>query len=1001
MDALLVQALGNIVSDVVIRTATWLWQSTDTAAKSATELRRLLQAKGAERSVRTLIETLGEIPDVSDEIVDSPEFERLLINTFVAHLLGESDSLRPAINAISARSLSLWCPAETRPRVVGAVDAMVSMLLGSGNKGTRLMKGNFADRPRWEAYAQRMLLSATLVPSIAEGTVDASQVQGYQRRLRLAMASATRMMSPPTLGDKVLAPIDELYVEPSLVAWSPQSLDRGELIPKPRRAVRRPNEQHGLSASQTVLSFERVVVLGDPGAGKTSLSAKLAHDVASGQDLKYTPIIVLLRDYGQRDTLRSTSLVQFIEKTSDLDYSCPAPANAVGSLLESGRLLVIFDGLDELLDTAARVEVTKRVDAFASRYPAAHIVVTSRRQGYREAPLDQNLFEHLRIAPFDNHQVERYARTWFDRSCASGFLDGDPSKLAKAFLEESASVGDLRDNPLMLALLCNLYRNERYLPANRADVYEKCSVLLFEKWDKSRNIVFDLPIDAAMRPALQRIAWQIFTGELSSSGATSYELQALLREFLSDYFESAAEAKRAAETFARFFTGRAWVFSEVGTKREGERLLAFTHRTFLEYFAAMELVSRAAGPDDLVSELQGHIEFAEWEVVAQLAVQVMARGRQGAADRIIHLLSVPLGDAEDISPDEALRQEYNLLEFSATVMQGLLVSLSTVKTLARRISEVALALLRRESSLAQDGTHLTPEATPGAISLVQALLIGAGPHHRRACLSVLAAALRDAVMDGSVSATLFALNDWCVQAGDRTNALTPAAADETRSSFGEMLDEIQVQVLNIASHSMPVAVEGWRAERVPATKLADDHSFLPLILNRRVVGLGSLGRYLSLLEIVLHDPTMPVARRTVEDFGPLLRPAMAPFISIQRGAEIGIGDMSLALPSFGFGRLEAKVEDQATMDFCLTLLACAVELQVEMAGRRRRGKRMSEVDRWTSFSRDSDRSAPWWLSRLVPSISKRYRSLDAPEGRGIASVLQPWSSRETNFVAFE
>jgi predicted NACHT family NTPase len=39
-----------------------------------------------------------------------------------------------------------------------------------------------------------------------------------------------------------------------------------------------------------------------------------------------------------------------------------------------------------------------------------------------------------------------------------------------------------------------------------------------------------------------------------------------------------------------------WVFSEVGTTADGEKLYAFTHRTFMEYFAAGDLAAISDTP---------------------------------------------------------------------------------------------------------------------------------------------------------------------------------------------------------------------------------------------------------------------------------------------------------------------------------------------------------------------------------------------------------------------
>ena len=53
---------------------------------------------------------------------------------------------------------------------------------------------------------------------------------------------------------------------------------------------------------------------------------------------------------------------------------------------------------------------------------------------------------------------------------------------------ESEKVSDLRSNTLMLSLMCNIYRQENYIPENRPKIYQKCAEMLFKKWDKHRGI---------------------------------------------------------------------------------------------------------------------------------------------------------------------------------------------------------------------------------------------------------------------------------------------------------------------------------------------------------------------------------------------------------------------------------------------------------------------------------------------------------------------------------
>ena len=58
----------------------------------------------------------------------------------------------------------------------------------------------------------------------------------------------------------------------------------------------------------------------------------------------------------------------------------------VESLLVSGSALVIFDGLDELLDTSARSQVAAIIEQFCAEYPLTRVLVTSRTIGCRPGP---------------------------------------------------------------------------------------------------------------------------------------------------------------------------------------------------------------------------------------------------------------------------------------------------------------------------------------------------------------------------------------------------------------------------------------------------------------------------------------------------------------------------------------------------------------------------------------------------------------------------------------
>jgi hypothetical protein len=92
-----------------------------------------------------------------------------------------------------------------------------------------------------------------------------------------------------------------------------------------------------------------------------------------------------------------------------------------------------------------------------------------------------------------------------------------------------------------------------------------------------------------------------------------------------------------AEQFVEFCTGRAWVLTDVGAT-DTEPRYGFTHRTFLEYFASEHLVRTHPTAAQLWGVMRPCVLSGEWEVMAQIALQLLDRNVDGGADELLHLV---------------------------------------------------------------------------------------------------------------------------------------------------------------------------------------------------------------------------------------------------------------------------------------------------------------------------------------------------------------------------
>jgi len=491
-----------------------------------------------------------------------------------------------------------------------------------------------------------------------------AEIEAFEKKYRSQLQTRYRKITPPNLGTPRSVPFSKVYV-PAALASGDEDIKLGDFIS----------------------AIHRTIVVGDPGGGKTTLATRIILDATSAAGLYgrkdvLTPFVVTLREYAARRQEKPMSIVQYIEETLAAKFEISdAPDNVVAFMFVTGRAIAIFDGLDELLDTTQRQEIVQNVELFCALYSTAPALVTSRAVGYAEAPLDQEVFDLFKLAKFNTEQVEEYVRKWFAN--APDLPTDERATIPAQFLLESELAGDLTTNPLMLSLMCNLYRGERYIPRNRPELYEKCATMLFERWDRNRRIVVSLPIESHVRPAMMAIAYKIFETPRLQEGVPRSELESMAVAYLlGAKYDSEEKARRVAVKFIDFCTGRAWVFTNTGSS-DREELYQFTHRTFLEYFAAAHLASTCHETLELLNILLPHVALAEWDVVSQLAVQILSKQVGGAADDMIDGIL----QFEAALPSS---QKCNVLSFGVRCLGFLVPREATVRRLIGRMFEVVI-----------------------------------------------------------------------------------------------------------------------------------------------------------------------------------------------------------------------------------------------------------------------------------------------------------------------
>ena len=446
--------------------------------------------------------------------------------------------------------------------------------------------------------ARDVLAAADMTSQMLGRLASITEFHTFAQRLRGQVVALHNGIRLPHVGVSRSVPYDELYVEPELPVHIGQT-------------------------------GNRTVLLGDPGAGKSTLAAKLAHDFALHKDGR-VPFVVVLREFAGSFDEGGHDLPHYMEKQCQAPYNLKPPEDAVEYLLHTGHAVVVLDGLDELVRTELRRKVADLVNGFAHLYPLVPVVVTARKIGYDDAPLSSDLFDKVHLHQFNTRQVETYVHNWFSLDEVSE--PAEREHLATSFLQDSEQIPELRSNPLMLALLCAMYSSDRYLPRNLAQVYERCALMLFEQWDSRRAIALPLKFHGRLRGAVQYLAWEMFTAAESGRAQRRSKIVRILTAYLEDKLDDYDEASATALEFLAFCTGRAWVLTDVGSTAT-EPQFGFTHRTFLEYFAAEHLVRTHRTAATLWTALRPNI--SQWDVVAQIVLQLHDRNVEGGVDELL------------------------------------------------------------------------------------------------------------------------------------------------------------------------------------------------------------------------------------------------------------------------------------------------------------------------------------------------------------------------------
>ena len=412
--------------------------------------------------------------------------------------------------------------------------------------------------------------------------------------------------------------------------------------------------------------YMRLFIKGNPGIGKTTLLSRIAYLLADPGRRTYqqkhdypVPMIATLRNSVFRTISSWDAFLHAIfQQTPHLKQLDP-DWYLIEQLFLKGQMLIMLDGLDEITDQEQRKQLAAIISEGIQIYPKGYWWCTTRIVGFDQSSfwkgkskptrasseqaipsfaIDQPVydspsentaknealpFSEVYLAPFNDQQLARYIKLWFDLFPPVGISQSEAQQQFLFSLKQTSGMQHLARIPNMLSMMALYHKVNQDFPDGRYELYDKIIeanlkiILRQRKMDFLHELSYE-----ELRKCLAELAFEMQKKRLNElnddtfftiSKLNAYKIFSLVLEQLARN-ESESDRQNRIQSFFNSLKVRSDILQE---RAEGE--YGFIHLSIQEFLAAEKMLHRFIKVTSIRYRSNPKAENEYWEELKSFA----------------------------------------------------------------------------------------------------------------------------------------------------------------------------------------------------------------------------------------------------------------------------------------------------------------------------------------------------------------------------------------------